>query len=125
MTSAQRPARRRRLTWLMVIAAAMMSVQSTGADKPELRGEALLLAGELHEQAKSPDRALAVYLAYVQEFPKPVDLGVETRFKIADIYKGMHDERLYLEQLKQIVAIDAASGAENRCIDRRIFPGLR
>ncbi len=82
------------------------------ADKPELRGEALLLAGELHEQAKSADRALAVYLAYVQEFPKPVDLGVETRFKIADIYKGMHDERLYLEQLKQIVAIDAASGAE-------------
>lgn len=82
------------------------------ADKPELRGEALLLAGDLHEQAKSADRALAVYLTYVKEFPKPIDLGVETRFKIADLYKGKQDQRLYHEQLKQIVAIDAAAGGE-------------
>jgi cellulose synthase operon protein C len=82
------------------------------ADKPELRGEALLLAGDLHEQAKSTDRALAVYLTYIQEFPRPVDLSVETRFKIAEIYQGMHDQARYHEQLRQIVSIDAAAGAE-------------
>jgi len=82
------------------------------ADKPELRGEALLVAGDLHEQAKSTDRALAVYLTYVKEFPRPLDLGVETRFKIAEIYLGMHDEVRYHEQLQQIVGIDATAGKE-------------
>jgi len=82
------------------------------ADKPELRGEALLLAGDLHEQVKSTERALAVYLIYVKEFPRPLDLGVETRFKIAEIYQGMHDAARYHEQLQQIVGIDAAAGKE-------------
>jgi tetratricopeptide (TPR) repeat protein len=81
------------------------------ADQPELRGEALLLAGDLHEQAKNSERALAVYLAYVQEFPRPIDLGVETHFKIAEIYKA-NDEPRYHEQLQQIVDIDAAAGPE-------------
>lgn len=82
------------------------------ADKPELRGEALLLAGDLHEQAKNTERALAAYLAYVKEFPKPLDLGVETRFKIAEIYKSTLDLTRYHEQLQQIVSIDAAAGAD-------------
>lgn len=82
------------------------------ADKPELRAEALLLAGDLHEQGNNAERALAAYLAYVKEFPKPLDLGVETRFKIAELYKSSHDVTQYHEQLQQIVSIDAASGAE-------------
>jgi tetratricopeptide (TPR) repeat protein len=82
------------------------------ADTPELRGEALLLAGDLHEQAKDTERALAVYLTYVQEFSRPFDLAVETRFKIAEIYKATRDEARYHEQLQQIVAIDAAAGDE-------------
>ena len=82
------------------------------ADQPELRGEALLLAGDLHEQAKNTERALATYLAYVQEFPRPLDVGVETRFKIAEMYKTTHDLTHYHEQLQQIVAIDAKAGEE-------------
>ncbi|WP_232831375.1 tetratricopeptide repeat protein [Peristeroidobacter agariperforans] len=82
------------------------------ADKPELRGEALLLAGDLHEQGKNNERALAVYLAYVNEFPQPLDLGVETRSKIAELYKGAQDLTRYHEQLQQIVSIDAAAGVE-------------
>jgi hypothetical protein len=82
------------------------------ADKPELRGEALLLAGDLHQQGKSMDRALAVYLTYVEEFPRPIDLGVETRFKIAEIYKEMRDEARYRDQLQHIVAIDASAGGD-------------
>ena len=82
------------------------------ADQPELRGEALLLAGDLHAQANNSERALVVYLAYVQEFPRPIDLGVETRFKISEIYKAANDEARCHEQLQQIVDIDAAAGAE-------------
>ena len=41
----------------------------------QLRGEALLLAGDLHEQAKNVERALAVYQRYVKEFPRPIDVG--------------------------------------------------
>jgi cellulose synthase operon protein C len=82
------------------------------ADTPELRGEALLLAGDLHEQAKNTESALAVYLAYVHDFPRPLELAVETRFKIAEIYKASYDEPRYREQLQQIVSIDGAAGAE-------------
>lgn len=82
------------------------------ADKPELRGEALLLAGDLHEQGKNNERALAAYLAYVNEFPKPIELGVETRFKMAALYKSAQELTRYHEQLQQIVSIDAAAGAD-------------
>ena len=57
------------------------------ADDPELRREALLEAGELYETSKATDRALAVYLAYVSQFPEPVETAVETRFKIAEMYQ--------------------------------------
>ena len=61
------------------------------SENPELRAEALLLAGQLHEEAASPDRALAVYLRYVEQFPKPVEAAVETHFKIAGIYQRKSD----------------------------------
>jgi tetratricopeptide (TPR) repeat protein len=53
------------------------------AEDTELRREALLAAGALYEDAKVMDRALAVYLGYVSQFPKPIEIAVETRFKIA------------------------------------------
>jgi hypothetical protein len=82
------------------------------SDNPEMRGEALLVAGDLHEQAKNMERALSVYSRYVEEFPRPLELAVETRFKIAEIHKATHDEGRYREELQKIVSIDAASGAE-------------
>ena len=67
---------------------------------PSCAREALLVAGELYEQSTSPDRALAVYSRYVEQFPKPVETAVETRFKIAEIYKAtQRRRRSYHEQL--------------------------
>ncbi|HSG64156.1 MAG TPA: tetratricopeptide repeat protein, partial [Gammaproteobacteria bacterium] len=81
-------------------------------DDPELRGEAILLAGELYEEASSIDRALDVLRRYVDEFPRPLDIAQETRFKIA----GFHDDRgelvRYHETLAEIVATDASSGPD-------------
>jgi TolA-binding protein len=77
---------------------------------PELRREALLTAGELYEESKTVDRALAVYLGYLTQFPKPLELAVETRFKVAELYKASHDDARHHEQLRQIVSIDKKAG---------------
>ena len=82
------------------------------SDNGELRAEALLLAGQLHEEAKSPDRALAVYLRYVEQFPKPVEAAVETHFKIAEIHQRKNDITSYHRSLETIVQVDAAAGSE-------------
>ena len=81
------------------------------AGEPEARREALLVAGELYETAKAIDRALAVQLAYVDEFAEPVETAVETRFKIAGHQKARADDAAYRAQLREIVKIDATAGS--------------
>jgi TolA-binding protein len=82
------------------------------AEDVQLRAEAMLLAGELYEETEEMGRALTVYLAYVEKFPKPIETAVETRFSIAEIYRKTHDEAAYREQLRKIVATDEAAGAD-------------
>src|SRR5438093_2865976 len=82
------------------------------SDDPALRSEALLDAGDLYSQSNSRDRALDAYLRYVKEFPKPVETAIETRFKIAEMYKAAHDESLYHQQLEEMVRADAGAGPE-------------
>ncbi len=77
-----------------------------------MRSEALLVAGDLYEQSNARDRALDAYIRYVNEFPKPVETALETRFKIAEMYKAAHDESLYHQELEEIVRIDAGAGPE-------------
>jgi cellulose synthase operon protein C len=79
---------------------------------PALRSEALLTAGDLYEQSNERDRALATYIRYVNEFPRPVETNVETRSKIAEMYKAAHNEPLYHKELEAIVRIDAGAGRE-------------
>jgi tetratricopeptide (TPR) repeat protein len=78
---------------------------------PEVRGEALQLAGDLHRQSNNTEQALAVYARYVAEFPRPLEAAVETRYKMAELYKQADPSR-YREQLQKIVSIDATSGSE-------------
>ncbi len=79
---------------------------------PALRSESLLVAGDLYQQSSAPDRALEAYRHYVDEFPKPVEAALETRSKIAEIYKAAKDESHYHQELAEIVRIDAAAGPE-------------
>jgi outer membrane protein assembly factor BamD (BamD/ComL family) len=85
---------------------------SREAEEPELRREALLLAGELYEESEAMPRALAVYLEYVRQFPEPVEIAVETRFKVAKLYQQTGEAKLYREQLREIVAADRSAGDE-------------
>ncbi len=75
----------------------------------EVRRGALILAAELHQQAGNNKRALAVYRRFVGFFPQPVEVNLEMRNRIAEIVKGEHDQKGYLNELKEIVAIDAAA----------------
>ncbi|NHA14236.1 tetratricopeptide repeat protein [Thioalkalivibrio sp. XN279] len=93
-------------------AAAEYERVSAEADDPELAREALLLAGELYEGAAAWDQALEVYLRYVEQFPHPIELAVETRHKIATRYQELAELPAYHAQLEAIVAIDAAAGEE-------------
>jgi tetratricopeptide (TPR) repeat protein len=85
---------------------------SSQSKDPALRSEALLVAGDLYAQSNTQDRALAAYIRYVDEFPKPVETALETRSKIAEMYKAAHDESRYHHELQEIVRIDAGAGSE-------------
>lgn len=82
------------------------------ADDPEMRREALLVAGELYEDAQDSEQALRVYEGYVEEFPRPLDDAVETRFKVAEMYRSRGDLPSYHDALRAIVAIDGSAGPE-------------
>jgi len=94
------------------LAAAEYERVATEAADPELKREALLSAGELYEQAKDLDSALGVYERYVAEFAQPVDVAMETRSKVAEMYRTRGDEARYHEHLAALVAADAAAGGE-------------
>jgi tetratricopeptide (TPR) repeat protein len=78
----------------------------------EIRRDALLVAAELHEKDGNSVRALEVYQRYVGYFPKPVELNIEMRNKIAGILKARNDRGTYLAELEKIVAIDASAGKD-------------
>jgi len=78
----------------------------------EIRREALLIAAELYTEDGSRLKVLEVCRRYVEYFPKPVEVNLETRNKIAEILKAQNEQESYLNELGQIVAIDAAAGNE-------------
>ena len=78
---------------------------------PALRSEALLVAGDLYGAIQFPGSRAGCVHPLRQEFPKPVETALETRFKIAEMYKAAHDESLYQKELAEIVRIDAGCRA--------------
>ncbi len=77
----------------------------------EIRRDALQEAADLYEKNEDSASALEVYRRYVDYFPQPVELNLETRNKIAKILKAQNDREFYLKELEQIVAIDASAGS--------------
>jgi len=77
---------------------------------PALRAEALLVAGDLYEQSGASEQALDAYSRYVAQFPAPVEMNVEIRFKVAGLRKAAYDEPGYYRELEDLVRVDAAAG---------------
>jgi len=82
------------------------------ADDPELAREALLTAGELYDEVANVVAAIAVYERYVIEHPRPIDLALESRTRLSELFKGQSDYVRYHEELAQIVDIDRRAGAD-------------
>jgi len=78
----------------------------------ELSREALLTAGELYDEVNVVTDAVRVYRQYVAEYPLPLDIAMETRMRLADIFKAELDYTQYYEQLHDIVAADQGAGVE-------------
>lgn len=96
---------------LSLAAAEYERIETESTDE-NIRREALLVAADLYVEDNNRTRALVVYRRYVDYFPKPVEVHLETRNKIADILKAQNDRDAYLKELKQIVSIDAAAGKD-------------
>jgi len=93
---------------------------ASSTEDPAVRGDALLVAGDLYEQSGAPQRAIDTYRRYVDEFPRPVETALEARLKIAKIHEATFEESLYRDELAEIVRIDAEAGAERTARTRTI-----
>lgn len=82
------------------------------ATDPELSREALLTAAELYDEVDVTDDAIRVYQQYVAEYPQPLDIAMETRTRLAEIFEFELDYERYYAQLNEIVDADHAAGPE-------------
>jgi len=82
------------------------------ATDDELRRDALLTAAELYDEASAVGDATRVYERYVAEYPRPIDIAIETRTRLAELFKSELDFDRYYRQLHEIVAADKNAGPE-------------
>jgi len=78
----------------------------------ELKREALLTAGELYDQVDVFDDAVRVYEIYIVEYPLPMDIAMQTRSRLAEIFLMRMEYSRYYEELGEIVAVDREAGVE-------------
>jgi tetratricopeptide (TPR) repeat protein len=78
----------------------------------ELAREALLTAAELYDEVRVVDDAIRVYEQYVDTYPRPLDIAMETRNRLAEIYHERSDYQRYFDELSEIVEEDREAGSE-------------
>ncbi|MDH5473301.1 MAG: tetratricopeptide repeat protein [Gammaproteobacteria bacterium] len=78
----------------------------------EVRREALILAAQMYEKIEKHKNALTIFQRYVDLFPKPLEFALETRYKMANLYKSWGNEKNYHQELKRVISIDATAGSE-------------
>ena len=85
---------------------------SAEATDPDLSREALLTAGEMYDEVHAMDDAIRVYEEYVDAWPLPLDLAMETRTRLSEIYHGQSDFERFFDELNEIVEKDREAGPE-------------
>ena len=96
---------------------------SAEADDPELSREALLTAAELYDEVGVMDDAIRVYEQYVADYPQPLNIAMQTRSRLADIFKAEFDDTRYIAMLKDMIFVDKAAGAERTDRSRFLAAG--
>jgi len=82
------------------------------ATDPELGRAALLTAAELYDEVHVVGDAVRVYAQYVQEYPRPLDIAMETRNRLAEIFKSESDYERYYAELDEMVGADRDAGPD-------------
>lgn len=78
---------------------------------PEKKREAMFLTAEYYEKAGDEAKALAMFKDYATRYPEPFDLAVETRYRIAEMYKKKNDDASYRFWLEAIIKADSTAGS--------------
>jgi len=82
------------------------------ATDPELGRAALLTAAELYDEVHVIGDAVRVYEQYVRDYPRPLDIAMETRNRLAEIFKGESDYERYYAVLDEMVGADGEAGPD-------------
>jgi tetratricopeptide (TPR) repeat protein len=90
---------------------------------PELSREALLTAAELYDEVNVIEDAIRVYEQYVTEYPRPLDIAIESRSRLAEIFKAELDYERYYAALNEIVAVDRDAAEERTDRSRYLAAG--
>jgi tetratricopeptide (TPR) repeat protein len=78
----------------------------------ELGREALLTAAELYDEVHVLDDAIRVYEQYVDEYPRPLDIAMQTRNRLSEIYHEQSDYQRYFDELNEMVEEDRNAGPD-------------
>ncbi|HSG97334.1 MAG TPA: tetratricopeptide repeat protein [Woeseiaceae bacterium] len=79
---------------------------------PELGREALLTAAELYDEVRVMQDAIRVYEQYVDAYPMPLDIAMETRQRLSEIYHQEMDYQRYFDELNEMIEQDRNAGPE-------------
>ncbi|SDJ91106.1 tetratricopeptide repeat protein [Microbulbifer yueqingensis] len=96
----------------LLLAAAEFERIERESEDDDVRREALNQAADLYSAANRDDKALEVLRRYVQLFPTPMEPALETRQKIAELLKAAGNQAAYMEELRQMVRIEAQGGSQ-------------
>ncbi|SHF10259.1 Tetratricopeptide repeat-containing protein [Microbulbifer donghaiensis] len=94
---------------LLLAAAEFERIERESEDE-DVRREALTQAADLYSAAKESDKALEVLRRYVKLFPSPMEPALETRQKIAELYKATGAQQRYLGELREMVRLELRGG---------------
>ena len=89
----------------------------------ELSREALLTAAELYDEVHVTDDAIRVYEQYVDEYPRPLDIAMQTRHRLSEIYHEKSDYQRYFDELNEMIEEDRNAGPDRT--DRSRFLASR
>ena len=78
----------------------------------ELAREALLTAAELYDEVKVLEDAVRVYEQYVTSYPRPLDIAMETRHRLSEIYHEQLDYQRFFDELNEMVEEDRSAGPD-------------
>ncbi|MDH3778802.1 MAG: hypothetical protein OES59_08250, partial [Gammaproteobacteria bacterium] len=74
--------------------------------------EALLIAAELYDEVPVIDEAIRVYEQYVDDYPRPLDIAMETRNRLSEIYHEQSDYQRYFDELNEMIEEDRNAGSD-------------